>query len=576
MSNILNKIKNFAYGGFFNNSERKRTEANIVQKDDSISPGVWNNLTNEDIKIILNTFSDIASKHGRACIPDIIQMMKSYLRDQPFQNIRISSENDKVTKSTFSSPIVKTESPAPPYPQPEINELTDSQYEALAVLNSGANCFITGGAGVGKSYLIEKFLILSKNSGKKILVCAPTGVAALNIGGVTIHSLFQIKVKRDIFTKKEVKQRFNEMRFFEETEEWKNPLFYANIIIIDEISMCRGDIFEMVIATIQGILRNKTEKFTKNIQLILVGDFFQLPPVLSNKKIIEYKNSMVSALDLYNNEYKDASGYAFLMDSWQGFKTCHLTEIIRQKNSDFANALNNLRIGNIDGYKWIVNNSSKNILIDGIYLCGRNRDADVINNSFLNNLSGKLYQFQMDIKILDNEQLSNKDLKEYIKVIKYPLNLKTGCKVISIINKYDGNGHMQHANGMRGKVLSIYEDKENENINIKVHFENGNQVIVTPHVWEIKKYIVDENNNVQEKTIAILTQFPLILGYAITVHRAQGQTLGAINVDEHCNFAHGQLYVALSRCPNVEKIFLKKKDYNPLTSKQVKKFYGLD
>ena len=447
--------------------------------------------------------------------------------------------------------------------------LTADQEAALKAMSEGW-CFITGGAGVGKSFVIKQYC--ENNTDKNIMLCAPTGVAAINIGGQTIHRLFGLKVKQDIYSKIDVdNQRKYFKNYTHKSEEWINPLFYCDVLILDEISMCRGDVFEMVIATIEGISENE-EFGNKQIRLIVVGDFFQLPPILSTDQRIALEGSdkKISEKERYSEEYGNNSGFAFLSEGWKyKIKKHELTTVIRQQDKDFADALSKLRVGDIAGYDWIKKNANPDVQDDAIWICGTNKDAETRNKAALDKIDSRLYKSIMSYNIVRPDLITQDKLEEDAKkVAKDELHIKVGCKVIALINSYDG-GKLLFTNGMSGEVSDI-DEKE---LKIKVKFSNGKIANVSKHEWEVKHYEVKKNKKVEATTIASFVQFPLALGYAVTVHKSQSKTYDKINIDSRCNWNVGQLYVAISRATSVNNVYLERNMGSPKTSGEVKAFY---
>lgn len=461
--------------------------------------------------------------------------------------------------------------------------LTEDQEKALKAMLNGQDIFISGGAGVGKTYLLKQFV--KKCSKKNILICAPTGVAAYNAGGVTCHSLFGIEVKNnDIYTMEDIHQIYNYISNYKLDAKDKAvtnfsekrilALFHADIIIIDEISMCRGDLFEMIMAAIKGIQDNKTHNKSRP-QLIVLGDFFQLPPVLLTKKDFKIRNGnesySISQQDRYYEVYNNRSGFAFFSDKWH-FNLYSLTTVMRQENRDFVDALNKLRLGSEEGKKYIIEHSHPTIINDALWLCGSNKNAENRNLKAMEKIDGKEYIFNVKINKLSDE-IENKEIDdEVISAVKSRfLKLKIGCRVVALVNNYNEKGEIIYANGSRGVVKSV----DDKNDLVTVDFENGNTCKLPLCTWEIKRYLYDKiKGKLECKIMATFYQIPLVLGYAATVHKSQGQTLNAINVDNDCNFAHGQMYVALSRAKDVGNIYIEDKKFEIKCSEEVKNFYS--
>lgn len=442
--------------------------------------------------------------------------------------------------------------------------LTREQQTILDFMLSGRDIFVTGGAGVGKSILIREFSKAYKGS---VILCAPTGVAAVNIGGATLHSVFRLPIK-DIFLETDLKEIYDEVFSYDpkdkgQEKKWLNVLYGASCFIIDEISMCRGDTFSMIMACIHA-LRDKGRK----VQVIVVGDFYQLPPVLTDKKSFTVKgtNEKLTQKEQYKTIYGNSSGYCFLTESWQ-FEICILNQIMRQADADFSEALNRVRIGDSAGLDYIFTHASKEPL-DAVWICGTNKDAEARNNNELERLKGEVHTFRIKCELLDSREIDDKELWDIAyKTAKGDLVIKTGAAVVALVNAYDENGNVLYCNGSRGIVKRITEDEE-----VFVDFGNG-AVKVAPYTWEEKRYVYDSKmKKADAKVVGNFRKVPLVLGYATTVHKSQGQTLDAINIDKRCNWLDGQLYVALSRAKRVDRIYIEGHP-KPKVSQDVLDFY---
>lgn len=425
--------------------------------------------------------------------------------------------------------------------------LTEEQKRALEVLESGENVFLTGGAGTGKSFVLNEFIKRVKD--KNVIVCAPTGIAAINVSGSTLHRVFHIPT-RPVGPK----------------EYCKNPteaLIKADIIIIDEISMCRFDIFEYVAKSIKNaekIRRFRSDQYAtskrnaskifKEKQLIVVGDFYQLPPVIVDRdKLILEKYWDV-------NEYEN--GFAFQAKSWKdfNFKNIVLKEVHRQKGKDkFIKNLNLIREGNSDGIIWFNENAAKIPYDNSIFLCGTNSKANAINFQKSEELEGEAVTYVSKV---------NGQVQESDKMTLDNLQLKVGMQVMMLVNNNDEG----YKNGSIGRVISL-KDKS-----VKVKLNSGKEVEVEPYTWQIYDYSVIEDK-LEKIILGTFEQLPLKIAYAITIHKSQGQTYSSANIFPQC-FVPGQLYVALSRVQNIDGMCLLQKISNKslLTSEIVKKFYA--
>ena len=403
----------------------------------------------------------------------------------------------------------------------DISDLTPSQQEGFNLLTSGENIFLTGVAGSGKSYLINRFVKWCNINNKNILLLAPTGIAAINIGGITIHKLLRYKGDPVVSMKPKLLDLITE----------------SDIILVDEISMCRIDLFDLLCKSIERSNKRRNIQEKKNIQMIVSGDFCQLPPVISENEINILKTK-------YSEEIIDSGGFAFLSKYWNeyNFKVFSLKETIRQQDIAFSSVLDRIRIGVLSAIDWINLNSSKETN-DGIILTPWKNRASSINERKLSELSTKEYKFTAEVygTYKENDYPTEEVLK-----------IKPGCRVMCLTN--DSGGRYQ--NGSLGTVKDIYDDC------IVVSFDNGNTVEISTYTWENKAYHIEEKitkdglqKNIKSETIGTFRQIPLKLGYAITIHKSQGSTFEKAVIEPQA-FTAGQLYVALSRCKTIENLYL--------------------
>lgn len=427
----------------------------------------------------------------------------------------------------------------------ETETLTKSQEETYKVLLSGKNVFINGNAGTGKSFIIQKYIKNMRQLGKKVVVTAPSGIAALNIGGYTIHRSFKVPVELSKLTKDDKRIKPNKV------------MENADIVIIDEISMVSYELFRYI------SLQFFKSKNIRNKQMIVIGDFFQLPPVLKaadkavlSKRFLDYKG-----------------GFAFNSPFWSdyNFQICTLNEIVRQSDEEYINKLNNIRVGNelsLPYFNNRVNSHNNNISNKIVRLFPTNAQVDNYNNSQLDLLTTPKEIFTTTVheyigKVGEGDYSAPKEL-----------HLKVGARIMTLINDKE----KRYSNGSFGTVINIDIYKEI----ITVELDTGKLVDISKFIWEIKKPKVKEVYNIdgkletiiEDQLIAEIIQYPLKLAYAVTIHKSQGQTFDQVVIDPSC-FAYGQLYVALSRCTNVNGLYLLKEiDKNSLiVSQDVVDFY---
>lgn len=405
--------------------------------------------------------------------------------------------------------------------------LKPSQQLAFDMMMSGRNVFLSGEAGTGKSYVLRHYLE-SVTKSKKCLICAPTGIAAINVGGSTIHRTFKAPIGP----------------ILREPTSAPDVVQEADIIIIDEISMCRCDLFDFVAKTIVKAEEMHPKKPKK--QLIVVGDFYQLPPVIT---------------DADREMLEIAEGFAFQAEMWPhfDFQKVVLTEVVRQSGDlDFVTKLNGIRRGDAFCLAWINDHAAKK-LNGGIHLCPTNKAAADINEKAMRKLKGRnrTYRSQESGEVTDNDRATAKDLV-----------LKEGARVMMLVN----DSQDQYQNGSLGTVSEMDDDT------LAISLDNGNNVAIERYKWEVTKYeIVTESSGekrLEQKVIGTFVQFPVKIAYAITIHKSQGQTYDAVNLHPRC-FAAGQLYVALSRVKAIKGLHLVspiKEDYL-ITSQSVLNFY---
>lgn len=428
--------------------------------------------------------------------------------------------------------------------------LTPSQKKAYDAMLAGKNIFLTGGAGTGKTTLIKKFIREVDPYCKHTILAASTGKAALNMDietpdgkivyGQTVHKVFGLKA--------DTLPRFN--------GNVPKILQVADRIIIDEISMIRMDIFDYLADAYQEEATNFIRELeNRPLQIILVGDFFQLPPVVKDNCAEGDSDKKILDMAYAGNVGK---AYCFQSNGWatMDIATYELTEIMRQKDDEeFCIALNKIRIGDPSGIDYINDHSTHaNIDINKITICGKNSNALKINQFMLGRNPNPKACFQWNI------ETKKKFIQSYLKDLpcEEHLYLCEGARVICIANNESA------VNGAMGTIVKIgYDD-------VTVAWDNGKTNIVEPYEWKITKQEAVRNpktGNIDIFTTNILkvTQLPLKIAYAITAHKAQGTTLPAANIYMDY-FETGHLYTALSRVEKVEGIILKR----PLKASDVK------
>lgn len=382
---------------------------------------------------------------------------------------------------------------------------------------SGEHFFITGKAGTGKSVLLQYF---KQKTIKKVVVCAPTGVAALNVGGQTIHSLFRIPPS---FIERESLQPVG----------YKTALLLRNIdtVVIDEISMVRADLMDAIDHRLRQA-RNNSLPFG-GVQIVMFGDMYQLSPVVHDPELHKYFSE--------NN----GGFYFFHAHAWKNatFNIYELTNIFRQSDEEFISVLNAIRNGTMTTEHLTTLNVRAGVSIpeDGVItLATTNRAVNEINDYNLEKLPGKVFEYRATIV---------GDLEQTAFPTEEILRLKKGAQVMLLKNDKE----KRWVNGSIGSIAALNDSE------IKVNID-GFTYSVPQESWSKIRYTYNQDTKkVEEEVVSSFTQFPLRLAWAITIHKSQGHTYGSVAVDMgEGAFAHGQTYVALSRCKSLEGLFLKR------------------
>lgn len=399
--------------------------------------------------------------------------------------------------------------------------------KALELVRLGRSFFITGKAGTGKTTLLKEIVKECRARGKNIAVSAPTGVAAKNAEGQTLHSLLGLKTI--VFIPGKIRKWYRTM-----DDARVKVIKKLDILIIDEISMVRCDVLDMVDLTLQHYKGNK--KPFGGIQVILFGDLFQLPPVVTDED-----EELLYSYYEKNNPYFFSSNVI----SKRPFPVLELEKVYRQPDENFVKILNRIREGEYlesdrneinkrlkTGYEPSRNES-------GVFLRTIKDDVRRHNNRKLREISGEPEVFWADKDDIFPKRLYPTD---------NPLRLKVGAKVMLLRNDNDG---LKYVNGTQGVISSIYDGF------IRVTTDEGELITVEPSTWELYKYIYNEETKaIEPEVYASFKQYPIKLAWAVTIHKSQGMTFNKVIVDAHNSFAAGQVYVALSRCRSLEGLIL--------------------
>ncbi|NBC84092.1 MAG: AAA family ATPase [Bacteroidetes bacterium] len=408
------------------------------------------------------------------------------------------------------------------------------------VENTNTHVFLTGKAGTGKTTFLHD---LKKKSPKRMIVVAPTGVAAMNAGGVTIHSFFQMPFGPQIPGNNAQQQNQNPKNFRRMSREKKDIMKSMDLLVIDEISMVRSDLLD----GIDQVLRQykDREKPFGGVQLLMIGDLQQLAPVV--------KEEEWSLLQQYYSTAFFFGSHALQKTS---FVSIELKRVYRQSDQTFVELLNNIRDHALDTntiqtlnkrYDPALNQFDKQGYIS---LTTHNAQAQRINEKRLQELDTRKRTFTARVQ---------GDFPEYTYPTEYELTLKKGAQVMFVKN--DPSAEKMYFNGKIGVVESF----DTDTIYVQCPGE-PDTIPVEKAEWENTNYTIDEETKeIKENVTGRFNQYPLKLAWAITIHKSQGLTFDKAIIDANAAFAHGQVYVALSRCRSLEGLILSK----PLSAKGI-------
>ncbi len=410
----------------------------------------------------------------------------------------------------------------------EVNEKIELAREYINC--TSRNVFLTGRAGTGKTTFLREIV---KTSPKRLVVLAPTGIAAINAGGLTLHSFFQLPFgvclpdyehTQAFMPNGGQKLRKTKLKIIRSLE----------LIIIDEVSMLRADLLDQIDSLLKRV--RKSPLPFGGVQVLMIGDVHQLPPVVREQE-----------WDMLRSHYASPYFFDSKVLTNNPYISIELDKIYRQSDSEFINLLEAVRDNKMTtALREKLNSRYKKNLEpsdyqNSIVLTTHNRIADSINEKKLAELEGENYIFKA--KIVDN-------FPEYL----YPqdpiLNLKCGAQVM--FTKNDLKPERDYVNGTLGTVEEIDQDY------ILVRTQDGKEVTVEIDFWENLKYTIDENTkSIISDIEGLFYQYPLKLAWAITIHKSQGLTFDNVIIDAQASFSHGQVYVALSRCRSLEGIILR-------------------
>ncbi|MBR4506239.1 MAG: AAA family ATPase [Bacteroidales bacterium] len=411
------------------------------------------------------------------------------------------------------------------------------------VEETGVSLFLTGKAGTGKTTFLRE---VDANCKKRHVVVAPTGVAAVNAGGVTIHSFFQLPFSPYL---PDIKELVTEYQMPEEQRRMNKTkldiIRSLELLIIDEVSMVRADLLDAIDMTLRRY-RRSSRPFG-GVQLLMIGDVHQLPPVVAEGERAFVERVYPSPF-FFNSKALQRLSYV----------TIELTQVYRQQDEDFVTLLNRVRNNQLDADTLAALNrrvdnraigqtnavGSADGLPQAVVLTTHNRQADAINNGHMAALVGESRKFEARVEGTYPESMMAVDRL---------MELKVGERVMFVKN--DSTGAQRYYNGKLGTVDGFVTDEKGGSA-IGVNTDDGEYVEVGLERWDNMTYVVGRDNEIKQETIGSFYQFPLRPAWAVTIHKAQGLTFDRVEVNAADAFAYGQVYVALSRCRSLEGLTL--------------------
>ena len=406
---------------------------------------------------------------------------------------------------------------------------------------TGANLFLTGKAGTGKTTFLKRLRELSP---KRMVVTAPTGVAAINAGGVTIHSFFQLPFGPQIMTQQSAESgnaRTVDMNKF--SRDKINIIRSLDLLVIDEISMVRADLLD----AIDRVLRRYKNRYKPfgGVQLLMIGDLQQLAPVVKDDEWV-----------LLKEHYETPFFFSSQALAKTKFVTIELQHIFRQSDERFIGLLNQIRENKLDrnGLEMLNSRCMPYFEPDSddgyITLTTHNQQANKINDLKMAELHAPASEFRAEV---------SGNFPEYSFPTESRLLLKPGAQVMFARN--DVSREKRFYNGKIGTITNIEDDQ------VTVTCAGGEEIITEAVEWHNYTYTIDpETEEIRENLIGTFKQMPLKLAWAITIHKSQGLTFDKAIIDANAAFAHGQVYVALSRCRNLEGMVLR----TPIDARRLK------
>ncbi len=394
--------------------------------------------------------------------------------------------------------------------------------EILSILERD-HLFLTGGAGTGKSYLTNEVIAHYRATDRQVVALGSTGVSAVNINGFTIHSFFAFGISSN-FDELAQSDKRNRKRLI----DLKKILKATDLIVIDEISMVSTDLMDMILFRLEnGHYQGK---------VMLVGDFYQLPPIVKGGR---------GAGDLFGGML-----YAFESTAWQRLEpvTVELTEMKRTQDAEFTHILSKIRKGicdeEVERYCFMLANNTVDEIRNPTHLYGRNLEVEQLNRARLNELPTEETILFANLEKFGS--VHDKRLETWKKLlpVSEQLTLKVGVPVLFTVNKWGS-----FVNGERGILRTIEEDH-------LIVEKNDAYVRVERHDFDLLDMVVHDDGKVEQLSLATLSQFPLKLAYAVTIHKSQGMSIDDLVCNVDNIFAPSQFYVAISRATDPRRLRL--------------------
>ena len=405
-------------------------------------------------------------------------------------------------------------------------ELNPEFHRALELMEkTDRHVFVTGRAGTGKSTLLQYF---RRHTGKNVVILAPTGVAAVNVGGQTIHSFFHFKPN---VTPAAIRKK--------RSAEQGKPTIYKKLttIVIDEVSMVRADLLDCVDKFLRLNGPDPKKPFG-GVQMILIGDLYQLPPVISSRE-----------KEIFRGHYESPYFFSASVFDQMNLEFVELEKVYRQKDDEFVRLLNAIRNRAATDDDLALLNRRCDPTFEApaeafyISLTSVNKTADRVNEEQLARLPGRIWKA--------HGLIEGEFDRDYLPTAT-ELKLKKGAQIMLLNNDSYG----RWINGTIGKVKSFKKDREGEDV-ITASLDNGKTVEIGVYTWEIYRFFLRDGELVSE-AVGSFSQYPVRLAFAVTIHKSQGKTFERAIIDVgRGTFAHGQMYVALSRCVSLDGIVLR-------------------